>query len=315
MSIKNRAISLFLAVIMTVSLVVTTSAAVPDFTKTGEINILLADSDDKAVSGGTLTIYKVGDVSEDDGNYSFVLNDDFAGSGESLENIGSASLAERLADYADENRITCETKTIGSDGRVSFDNLELGLYLLVQYKAAYGYYKLNSFLVSVPQIEDDEYVYTVDASPKVEAEDKPTPPPPPGTETETEPDETEPETEPKETEPDTEPEETEPKETEPKETEPEESETEPEETETEPEETETEPEETELDDIGDLGFPELPADASEETELEDIGDLGFPQLPATGQLKWPIPVLVVGGLTLFLIGWVLRFRKKGNNEE
>lgn len=286
MKIYNRTVSLFLAFWMIVSLALCASAAVvPDLTKTGSIRIYLTDSDDRAVSGGTLTIYKVGDVHEDDGNFSFVLTDDFAGSEESLEKINSASLAKRLADYADENRLTCETKTIGRDGRVVFDGLEPGLYLLVQYKAAYGYYKLDPFLVSIPQLSGDEYIYDVDASPKVEAEDKPTPPPPPPGD-ETEPDETEPkETEPEETEPD----ETEPKETEPEETEP--DETEPDETEPE----ESEPDETEPD------------------ETEPTPD--EPKLPQTGQLKWPIPILVFAGLVLFLAGWVMCFRKKDTHEE
>lgn len=284
MTIKNRSVSLFLAVVMILSLAVSSAAAIPDFTKTGEIKILLTDMDDDVVKGGTLTLYKVADIKVVDGNYAYVLNDDFAGSGESLDDIGSASLAERLADYADDNRFTCVTKTIGSDGRVSFDDLELGLYLLVQYEAAYGYYKLNPFLVSVPQVDGEEYVYEVDASPKVEADDKPTPPPPPP---ESEPDESEPETEPDETE--TEPEESEP-----------DTETEPDETEPEPEETETEPDESE------------PDTEPDETEPEEPDE---PELPQTGQLKWPIPILIVGGLSFFLVGWVLRFRKKDSNEE
>lgn len=40
------------------------------------------------------------------------------------------------------------------------------------------------------------------------------------------------------------------------------------------------------------------------TEPED------PKLPQTGQLNWPIPLMVVAGLALFVIGWGLRFGKK-----
>lgn len=40
-----------------------------------------------------------------------------------------------------------------------------------------------------------------------------------------------------------------------------------------------------------------------------------PFLPQTGQLNWPIPVLVVSGLCLFLAGWVLRFGRKKNGYE
>jgi hypothetical protein len=35
-----------------------------------------------------------------------------------------------------------------------------------------------------------------------------------------------------------------------------------------------------------------------------------PSLPQTGQLNWPIPLMVASGLALFVIGWVLCFGKK-----
>ena len=35
-----------------------------------------------------------------------------------------------------------------------------------------------------------------------------------------------------------------------------------------------------------------------------------PKLPQTGQLNWPIPLMVVAGLALFAVGWMLCFRKK-----
>ena len=40
------------------------------------------------------------------------------------------------------------------------------------------------------------------------------------------------------------------------------------------------------------------------------GKPGTPNIPQTGQLKWPIPVLSVAGLLLFILGWALCFRKR-----
>ena len=34
------------------------------------------------------------------------------------------------------------------------------------------------------------------------------------------------------------------------------------------------------------------------------------KLPQTGQLNWPVPVLICAGLALFVVGWVLFFRRK-----
>lgn len=259
MPTRKRLFALFIAAMMMCSMSIAALAHdVPDLSRRGSIHIVMRHGE-KTVPGGTLTLYRVGAVHEDDGNYSFVLTDAFAGSGSSLEDIESAGLAKELADYAKAQGISGITQKIAKDGTVSFSDLEPGLYLLVQHSAAEGYYNADPFLVSVPMMEDGIYVYDVDASPKVELKK-------------------EPET-------------------------PEESETS-EETET-PEEPET-PKEPEK-----PGIPETPANpgsppAQEETELT---------LPQTGQLNWPIPVLVVMGLCLFSAGWVLRFGRKRDDHE
>ena len=60
-------------------------------------------------------------------------------------------------------------REVDANGNVNFDDLELGLYLVVQTKASKGYKPVNSFLVSLPMAEDGEWNYEVDASPKVGA--------------------------------------------------------------------------------------------------------------------------------------------------
>lgn len=40
-----------------------------------------------------------------------------------------------------------------------------------------------------------------------------------------------------------------------------------------------------------------------------------PKLPQTGQLNWPIPLMVVAGLVLFVTGWLLCFGKKRESYE
>ena len=39
------------------------------------------------------------------------------------------------------------------------------------------------------------------------------------------------------------------------------------------------------------------------------------KLPQTGQLNWPIPLMVVSGLVLFVVGWLLCFGKKREQHE
>lgn len=140
-----------------------------DMEQRGSIRITMHQGKN-IVSGGTMTLYQVGAAEEDDGNYRFVLTDDFADSKESLEDIQSAELAEALAQYAGSRSVKGTTKKIGDDGNVSFGKLEPGLYLLVQNRASSGYRKAAPFLVSVPQQGEEGCVYEVDASPKLELE-------------------------------------------------------------------------------------------------------------------------------------------------
>ena len=170
MSIGKRLPALFLAVLLLCTVGVTAAAQnVPDLSWKGSITVTMRQGE-TAVSGGSLTLYRVGEVREEDGNYSFVLTGDFTGCGQSLTNIQSAQLAKNLAQYVADHDLIGTTSEIDSSGTVTFPQLTLGLYLLVQNKAASGYNKAEPFLVSVPMRENGAYVYDVNASPKVEVQ-------------------------------------------------------------------------------------------------------------------------------------------------
>lgn len=226
MLMRKRLFALFTAVVLLCTMSVAAFAQeAPDMSHEGCSVRVTMSKGGKGVAGGSLTLYRVGAVYEDNGNYSFALTGNFTDCNVSLENPESAALAKKLADYAKNCNLTGTTKEIGKDGTVTFTDLELGLYLIVQNKAASGYNNVDSFLVTVPSIENGSYIYDVDASPKVELETAPEPP---------------------------------------------------------------------------AVSPAPPASG----------------LPQTGQLNWPIPVMVVLGLILFSIGWILRFGKeKGSYEK
>lgn len=145
---------------------------VPDLTKTGTITLTMK-SGETPVSGGTLTAIRIGEVYEFDGNYDFRLVGDFAADGAFVEDYNQ-DLADKMAKIAEDKKTAGETKTIGADGKVVFSGLELGLYLFVQTKPADGYYTANPFIMGVPQLENEVYVYEVDATPKVGVEPEPT---------------------------------------------------------------------------------------------------------------------------------------------
>lgn len=146
--------------------------AIPDVNQAGSIRITMR-YEGKTVSGGELTLYRAGKIYENDGNYGFALAEDFAQADVSLENVSSPATAEKLSDFAKQHKCTGRTVTIGRNGTAEFEDLEAALYLVIQHKAAPGYYAVNPFLVSVPMLESGSYIYQVDAGPKVSPVPKP----------------------------------------------------------------------------------------------------------------------------------------------
>ena len=264
-----------------------------DLKRTGTIEVTLYDhQNDTALRGGTLTLYKVANVTRTDGNLSFSYTKDFQGCGIALGDLTDSGLASKLEAKLP---ITAEgiSRTIGEDGKVTFSSLPLGLYLVVQTENSKGYEAINSFLVSLPMKNGSGWLYEVDATPKVGAPTTEVPPEEPDNPS------SEPE---KPTEPD--------KPTEPgKPTEPETPDT-PE----NPDNPDNPVSPGNPDNPVAPGTPDNPvapgnpdnpvAPGSPDNPVLP-GHPDTPVLPQSGQLNWPIPWMACSGLLLFAVGWVL----------
>ena len=156
---------------------------VPDAQKDGQCSITVTMTyRGKALPGGTLALYKVGDVAEEDGNYSFVPVEAIWGDFAQFGDIQSPDLAGKLAKLEKQlTPVTADPVTVGKDGTATFSNLTFGLYLVVQKTAPAGYGKTAPFLVSLPYLYEGEYQYDVSSQPKTDLErevpTKPTSPP------------------------------------------------------------------------------------------------------------------------------------------
>ena len=145
---------------------------VPDEQKDGHCSITVTMTyQGKALPGGTLALYKVGDVAEEDGNYSFVpveaIREDMAQFGD----IQSPELAGELLKLESKlTPVTALPQKVGEDGKVTFSSLPFGLYLAVQKTAPAGYGKTEPFLVSLPYLYEGEYQYDVASQPKTDLE-------------------------------------------------------------------------------------------------------------------------------------------------
>ncbi len=167
----------------------------PDETRTGSICVTLTSEETgAAITGGSLTLYKAGEVvHDDDWNYSFRLTEEFAKSGCSLDHPDkrNAEIAAELAVYAAANDLSeTAVSEIDNEGKAYFTGLHIGLYLIVQTEACEGYCPVNPFMVSVPLYDEASQTYQyidIDAFPKTEPAQKEIPP-----ETEAAPEETKP---------------------------------------------------------------------------------------------------------------------------
>ena len=129
--------------------------------------------DGKPVVSVPFGLYYVASV---DAYASFTLAGDFAAYPVTLENLTAAewtALAETLAAYAERDNLTpLDSGKTDAQGTLTFPNktnrLAPGLYLAVGKKhTAGGYtYTTEPFLVSLPNLENDAWVYDVTASPK-----------------------------------------------------------------------------------------------------------------------------------------------------
>ena len=233
---------------------------------TGSIHVNLYDStNNKALSGGELTVYRVAEVQRKNGNLSFEYCGDFDGCAIELGDLTDSTLAGQLQEYLSDNA-EGTVREVDANGNVNFDDLELGLYLVVQTKASKGYKPVNSFLVSLPMAEDGEWNYEVDASPKVGAytPEPETPPFPPN-----KPD--------KPNTPDT-----------------------PE----NPDNPDNPVSPGNPDNPVAPGTPDNPEAPGSPDNPVLPGHPDHPVLPQTGQLNWPIPMMAVSGMLLFAYGWM-----------
>lgn len=174
---KSLIFALCCALLLSVLSISALAVEVPDYDRKGSISITMTYQGE-VVKGGSLTLYRVADVAHDNGNYFFEYTSDFAGCEVPVDDPSTSRIAEALAKIVKDKSLKGTVKSISSKGEVTFPDLEIGLYLLIQTRAATGFNAVSPFLVSVPGRENESYVYDVDASPKVELEPKPTTEPP-----------------------------------------------------------------------------------------------------------------------------------------
>ena len=96
-------------------------------------------------------------------NYTFI--DIFKSCGCTLDD---PILAAKLEAFIEEHSVSAKKLVTDSYGKVLFMDLPLGLYFVKQTNIVEGYAPCTSFLVTVPNYNEEGYVYDVNASPKTD---------------------------------------------------------------------------------------------------------------------------------------------------
>lgn len=145
--------------------------AVPDLSRKGSIAFVIQDSTSKAaISGSEISVYKVADAKYQDGDYVLEYAEEFPLSVseyplQTENDLESEALLGKTEEAA-RNVSPWEKGVSDTNGSITFQDLDLGLYLIVNTRAADGYGAFQSFLMTVPYLEGDTYIYDVTAYPK-----------------------------------------------------------------------------------------------------------------------------------------------------
>ena len=136
-----------------------------DFTKKGSISVTLLDPvSNLGIKDTELSIYKLADATSENHNLVFNYN-------ELLniykDNIKTGKLSNEIINYI-KNNISSITKVTDSNGNIKFNDLDLGLYLIVQSKQTLNYSNIDSFLIYTPAIINNKWSYDIEATPKVD---------------------------------------------------------------------------------------------------------------------------------------------------
>lgn len=167
---KRRMFSAFIAAVLLLAVCLPAFAAedsVIDWQARGSVTLKLADSyDHTPVAGAEITLYEVARAENDGARLRYAFTDDFAACGLSLEDLNDEALPEKLAAYAAEQKLTGKTVTTDQNGALSFQDLALGFYLLAQTGGAEGYSVCMPFTVAIPTGDQTKWIYDIEASPK-----------------------------------------------------------------------------------------------------------------------------------------------------
>ncbi len=144
------------------------------FETKGSITLTVVDKETKVpISGAVFRIYNFASAYISEGSYYCLYTEEFKNNGMEPGDFSDEYLPVHLAAFAQSESIAYTEKSTDSSGKVVFDNLPLGAYLVVPVGIDEAYLSPNPFIVAVPLRDEvtGEWVYDIDATPKIAGDD------------------------------------------------------------------------------------------------------------------------------------------------
>ena len=117
------------------------------------------------VSNASITIHKLADATSKDSNLTFDYHEKLQ---EYENDLKDGNITNEILKVVKENEITNFSNTTDNQGIVEFTDLDLGLYLIEQTNKVEGYSKIDPFLVYIPKVIDNKWIYDIESTPKVD---------------------------------------------------------------------------------------------------------------------------------------------------
>ncbi len=137
-----------------------------DLNKTGSLTVTMECSHGYR-SDGKVELYYLAELTYTNNKYGFKYTQEFADCPLDLANISDATKADAVYDYLTNKGLEGVKATL-TDGVAVYNNLPTGLYLVVQAESGIGFSTAMPFFVTIPVQSGDNWVYNVDAEPKIE---------------------------------------------------------------------------------------------------------------------------------------------------
>lgn len=137
-----------------------------DFSRKGSISITLSDNiDNTTVEGAMITIYKVADAVDEDNNLKFSYDDKL---NDCKDDLDKGNITNNVLTCVVNSNVVSYNGITNKYGTIKFNNLDLGLYLVIQTNEVEGYSKISPFLIMIPKTIDNSWNYDIEASPKID---------------------------------------------------------------------------------------------------------------------------------------------------